>query len=227
MLPPGANLDGDALHAHMTTLNDQQLSDLIAAVDAAEVVSKAKTIDMGASALWYATRLHWPVFPLKPRGKKPVTAHGFKDASTDAEQVRAWWTATPEANIGIPTGPVADGGCGYDVVDIDGRPGLASWAKLKHATCPPGCCADVFCPALGPFDIRATAFTPGDGVERAPGRHFYIEATGRGNGAALAPGIDYRGTGGYVVAAPSVGLSGARYSWLALPALPAADSAAA
>lgn len=204
----------------MTTLDDNQLSDLIAAVDAAEVISKAKTIDMGASALWYATKLGWPVFPLKPRGKKPVTAHGFKDASTDPDKVRAWWKQTPEANVGIPTGPAEDGGCGFDVVDIDGAEGIQAWAQIKHAQCPPDCCAEVFCPAPGPFDVRALAFTPGDGGPRGPGRHLYIPATGKGNTTRISGvAIDYRGAGGYVVAPPSVGLSGARYSWLTRPSL--------
>lgn len=207
----------------MTTLNDAQLSDLIAAVDAAEVISKAKTIDMGASALWYATKLAWPVFPLKPRGKTPLTAHGFKDASTDPAVVRDWWTATPDANIGVPTGPVADGGCGYDVVDVDGVEGIRAWSQIKHAACAPGCTDAAFCPAPGPFDIRAIAFTPG-----GPGRHFYTPATGIGNATRLGGvPIDRRASGGYVVAPPSVGLSGARYSWLTRPAMPTAQAVAA
>lgn len=228
MLPPGTGLDDEALAAHMTTLNDAQLSDLIAAVDAAEIVSKARTIDMGAAALWYATKLDWPVFPLKPRGKKPITAHGFKDATVDPEKVAAWWTQHPDANIGIPTGPTTDGGCGYDVIDVDGVAGIRAWAQIKHASCTPGCCDVTFCPEPGPFDIRASAFTPGNGVDRAPGRHLFIPATGRGNTAGIAgQAIDYRGQGGYVVAAPSVGLNGARYAWLARPAMPGAVQAVA
>lgn len=211
-------LDGAELGDHMATLTDQQLSDVIAAVDAAEVLSQAKAIDMGASALWYATKLGWPVFPLKPRGKKPVTAHGFKDASTDPDRIRAWWKQTPEANIGVPTGPTDDGGCGFDVIDVDGHEGIRAWAQIKHAQCPPDCSAETFCPAPGPFDVRALAFTPGDGVERTPGRHLYIPATGKGNTTRISgQSIDYRGRGGFVVAPPSVGLTGARYSWLTWP----------
>ena len=32
-----------------------------------------------------------PVFPLLPGDKRPATKNGFKDASTDAEQIRSWW----------------------------------------------------------------------------------------------------------------------------------------
>lgn len=211
----------EALHQHMTTLTDQQLSDVIAAVDAAEVIAKAKEIDMGASAAYYARALRWPVFPLRARGKTPLTAHGFKDASADLEQIKAWWAEWPEANIGIPTGPVADGGCGFDVLDVDGPDGIRAWAQIRHAQCPPDCCAETFCPAPGPFDIRAIAFTPGDGVDRGPGRHLYLPATGKGNTTRInGQALDWRGRGGYVVAPPSVGLSGTRYSWLQWPVKP-------
>ena len=47
------------------------------------------------------------VFPIKPRGKAPLTPHGFKNATIDPQQIRSWWTQWPEANIGMPTGKVA------------------------------------------------------------------------------------------------------------------------
>lgn len=214
------DMNDQQLAQHMTELNDQQLSDVIAAVDAAEVLTRAKQIDMGASARYYVQKIGWPVFPLRPRGKSPLTAHGFKDATRDPDQIRAWWTEWPDANIGIPTGPLDDGGCGYDVLDIDGPDGIRAWARIKHAQCPPDCSAEQFCPAPGPFDIHAIAFTPGDGVDRKPGRHMYLPATGRGNTTRLhGQSLDWRGRGGYVVAPPSVGLSGARYQWLTWPAV--------
>ena len=42
-----------------------------------------------------------------------MTPHGFLDATTDAGQIEAWWTARPDANIGMPT-------AGLLVVDVDG-----------------------------------------------------------------------------------------------------------
>lgn len=216
-----ADMSDTELARHLTTLNDQQLSDVLAAVDAAEVISRAKQVHMGRSALWYVEHLRWPVFPLKPRGKSPLTAHGFKDASRDPDQIRTWWTEWPEANIGTPTGPASDGGCGYDVLDVDGPDGIRAWSTIRHSNCPPNCCEQTFCPAPGPFDIHAIAFTPGDGVDRKPGRHLYIPAAGRGNATRLfGQSLDYRGKGGYVVASPSVGLSGARYAWLQWPVKP-------
>ena len=79
-------------------------------------------------ALEHARR-GWPVFPLLPRAKQPFPAksacthlphrHGFKDATLDADTIRAWWTDHPDANVGIVTGRAS----GLLVVDIDPRSG--------------------------------------------------------------------------------------------------------
>ena len=76
-------------------------------------------------ALAYAASLRWPVFPCKP-DKTPYTRHGFKDATTDAEQIRAWWERWPDASIGLPTGLAG----GVYVVDVDeGHEGTANWQE--------------------------------------------------------------------------------------------------
>src|ERR1700690_1499314 len=56
----------------------------------------------------------WKVLPCKPGDKAPIVAHGFHDASADVEQITAWWTRTPSANVGI-----ACGASGLAVLDID------------------------------------------------------------------------------------------------------------
>ncbi len=51
-------------------------------------------------ALAYASQ-GFHIFPIFPGQKSPpLTRNGFKQATTDLEQIRAWWTANPEANIG-------------------------------------------------------------------------------------------------------------------------------
>ncbi len=50
-----------------------------------------------------------PVVPCRPRKKRPCwekgpLEHGYLSATTDPEQIRAWWSKWPEANIAIPTG---------------------------------------------------------------------------------------------------------------------------
>lgn len=44
------------------------------------------------------------VFPVA-RDKSTITAHGFKDASTDPEMISAWWAKHPSANPGFAPGP--------------------------------------------------------------------------------------------------------------------------
>jgi|SRR5262245_34177450 len=58
------------------------------------------------AALEYA-RKGLPVFPCSPLDKKPLTPHGFKDATTDAAQIHAWWGKWPNAMIAAPTGPAS------------------------------------------------------------------------------------------------------------------------
>jgi putative DNA primase/helicase len=121
-----------------------------------------------------------PVFPCNP-DKKPVTAHGFKDATTDERQIRAWWQKWPRAMIGIPTGVKS----GIDVLDLDVKPEeyidghefVPNWADLS------------------PIVVE----TP------SGGHHVYFQSEGkvRCSTDAIAPGVDTRGEGGYVIAAPS------------------------
>jgi Bifunctional DNA primase/polymerase, N-terminal len=76
------------------------------------------------AALRYAAR-GWPVFPC--RGKIPLTAHGFHDASTEAGTIEAWWRENPDALISVATGRAS----GVVVLDIDVKqPGPNGWDAL-------------------------------------------------------------------------------------------------
>lgn len=144
-------------------------------------------------ALTYAGR-GWPVFPLRPSGKAPDTAHGFKDATTDAGQIRSWWGgAGTGRGIGLATGAPS----GVWVLDLDGQPGLRSVQALEatHEALPTTLCAR----------------TGGGGLHL-----FWRMPDGRAvrNRTAVEPGIDVRGTGGYVVLPPSGHPSGQAYAWV-------------
>jgi hypothetical protein len=142
------------------------------------------------AAVAYAGR-GLPVFPCN--GKKPHTEHGFQDASTDSEQVLAWWKCWPEANIGIRTGLDSL----LVVLDVDVQHGgggtLAELVK-RHGELP-----------------AAPEVLTGGG-----GKHFYFAHPGReirNSAGRLGQGLDVRGEGGYVIAPPSVHENGRAYKW--------------
>lgn len=124
-------------------------------------------------------------------GKHPRTSHGLADASRDPDAIAAWWTRWPTANVGAVTGVK------FDVLDVDGPTGLCSLARLVAAGKVP--------------DVIATVVTG-----RPFSWHLLVAVTGAGNRAAMLPGVDYRGAGGYVVAPPSLHASGRRYQWQAI-----------
>lgn len=142
------------------------------------------------AALDYAAH-GWRVFPC--RRKVPLTEHGVHDATTDAEQIRAWWTQWPDANIGIACGG------GLVVLDVDPRHGGdASLRELEHEH--------------GEI-ITLTARTGGGGL------HLYLRGE-LPQRVGFRRGLDLKASGGYVVAPPSRHESGRRYAWIAPGDLP-------
>jgi hypothetical protein len=130
----------------------------------------------------------WPIIPCEVGGKKPLTIHGFKDASKDPDQVKAWQEKYPSANWGIRTGSKESGGAGLVVIDIDLKSGgISTWEQLREKHIEP---------------LQTVTVRTGSG-----GSHLYFKyPSGRsiksGTGV-LGPGIDVRADGGYVVAPPS------------------------
>ena len=146
---------------------------------------------LGKAALAYATQFGWPVFPCAAEGKQPLTDRGFKDASKDPAIIKQWWTAWPDANIGIPTGTISR----FDVLDIDPRHGgedSLEQLRKKH----------------GHLPETIEALTGGGG------RHiFFHHNPGLRNSVGELPGVDVRGEGGYVIVSPSMHESGKAYEW--------------
>jgi hypothetical protein len=168
------------------------------------MVSGEKKIAMVKAARWYAAH-GFPVFPLHSApggvcscgdpdcqnpGKHPRTARGFKDATRDQDRIAAWWKRWPDANIGMPTGAPSR----LLVVDCDPRNGGPADRSELIARC-------------GPIPDTAEAITGGSG------RHVFFRHGGGAVPKTLAPGIDLKGDGGYVVVAPSIHASGNAYQW--------------
>jgi putative DNA primase/helicase len=76
-------------------------------------------------ALAHAAR-GWYVFPCGS-DKKPLTEHGYKDATTDPAMIEAWWKQNPRALIGI-----ACRLSGIFALDVDTKDGRDGWRSLTE-----------------------------------------------------------------------------------------------
>lgn len=176
------------------------------------------------AALAYAAR-GWPVFPCNPRvdppdtpskqrkSKAPLVPGPDKDAndkpiphtgglwraSTDPEQIRAWWAKFPKALIGMPTGARS----GVFVIDLDPKDApLETVLRTLHD-------------AVGPLPQGPRTETQSGGL------HIWFKLPDEGaipkNSAGRLERIDWRGDGGYVIVPPSTMADGKAYRWLVSP----------
>ena len=131
------------------------------------------------AALRLAEEYGIPVFPCRP-DKRPYTAHGFQDASTNISAIETWWRQCPDALIGVPTGKVS----GVVAVDVD--PAGGAWHR-EHAD------------RLGCGRVHQTR----------RGHHLLYRAPEaveiRNSASQIARGIDVRGAGGYIIWWPAHG----------------------
>ncbi len=146
---------------------------------------------MYQTALRYLQELNWAVIPIG-RDKKPLISWlPYQQRLPTPEEVGAWWSKYPQANIGVITGAIS----GLVVMDCDGPEGqeayIAEFGGL-HET------------------IRQH-------TGRKGGIHLLFKHPGNGsrysNMARVITKVDVRGDGGYIVVAPSLHSSGRRYAW--------------
>jgi hypothetical protein len=128
------------------------------------------------------------VFPCKagngPDRKKPLTEHGFYDATRDPQTIKRWWKRWPDALIGARCGLAG----GFVVFDIDIKHGVNGFDSLSK---------------LG-FTIPSTALR----VHTASGGlHLWFDPQGRKIASSvgiIGPGLDWRAEGGLGIQVRSV-----------------------
>ena len=121
-------------------------------------------------ALAWAAR-GFRVFPILPGNKVPPKDMQWKvEATTDAEKIRAWWAFRADYNYAVA------GGDGLMIVDVDAnKNGYASLIDID-------------------IPDTLTVKTPGGGL------HLYLKSPDVATSVErIAPGIDIRAVGGYVV----------------------------
>jgi len=139
----------------------------------------------------YAKR-GWPVFPVNP-DKTPRVPGGFHAATTDIKQIRTWWqNGDRRSGIAVATGSASR----LVVLDVDPRNGGD----------------ETLLDIVGGVDKLPDTVTCKTG---GGGSHYYflIPAGCRIRSGRLAPGIELKADGGYVVLPPSKHHSGGTYTW--------------
>jgi hypothetical protein len=135
------------------------------------------------------------VFPVGQHKRPLAEWTPCQRALPDHDQIDAWWTRFPDANIGAATGAVS----GIVALDADGAEGLESLTALN---------------------TPAQTWLAQTGRPNG-GWHQFFQHPGAGiairNRTRLRPGLDVRGDGGYVVLPPSRHASGQKYRWLTAP----------
>lgn len=197
------------------------------------------TAELLEAALFYATVRRWRVLPLSPTSKLPCIpsahpagdplrgrcrgecgrdGHGCHDGSTDPERITRWWSQYPTAMVGLATGPKPGQSIGDDDLEVldldyDADIGLDAGAFLDGYARRHGHDWD----DLTDDALQVAAGSPSGGV------HLFGRACGGRTVANLLrsepkekTGVDWRGRGGLVVAAPSYSAKrDARYVWAA------------
>lgn len=160
-----------------------------------EVTAAGQAHDLSTTKAWALAyiRLGWWVLPLDPGSKKPLgrlVPNGFHDATNDPEVAARWWTARPDAGIGI-----ALKASGLVAVDIDPRNGgLFTMERLEAEH-------------HGPLQSDVVALTGGGGEHLVFASQLVEGLPGK-----LGPGVDLKADG-YIAVEPTLHPSGKAYAW--------------
>jgi len=147
------------------------------------------------SMLSYAKRyisLGWWVLPLTPGTKQPfsrLVKNGVHGASNDLETITRWWTAEPDAGIGVAVKP-----SGLVAIDVDPRNG--GWDTIERLES-----------QHGPLVSDVLALTGGGGEHRVFSSQLVDNLPGK-----LGNGVDVKADG-YICVEPTIHPCGKAYNW--------------
>jgi Bifunctional DNA primase/polymerase, N-terminal/AAA domain/Primase C terminal 1 (PriCT-1) len=154
--------------------------------------------ELGEAAIALA-ELGYHIFPVRPRDKRPLTQHGFKDATRDERTLLGWWDKCPDANIGIACGPSE-----IVILDVDPKAGGDPEDVLAERDT-----------AGAPIVHTGEAPEPDEGnpdsLAGVRGAHVYFRGDLSGTDKLTIDGAETRGRQHYVIAPPSRHPSGVAY----------------
>lgn len=175
------------------------------------------TDSMLTSALGYAD-LGWPVVRGTSPGSDractcdrmgcpdpaahPVSAAWGVEASTDADTLRRWWAADPNANVVLPTGRV------FDVLDVPHEAGVMALARMGRSGVPAGPVAAL----EGRYLFFVATRSP---VDEEEWWSCHLDCVPES--VEEMPGLRWHCRDSFVLGAPSVLASGGRATWIRTP----------
>jgi P4 family phage/plasmid primase-like protien len=156
-------------------------------------VSQVQNAPLDYRILFHLINRGFRLFPVAPKGKKPLISDWPRKASRDPKQIEMWMRSWQGSNWATATGRRSD----IFVLDIDGDLGRKALAEL--------------------VDRHGHEWIDTFAVKTGNGTHFYFRWPSDGEGirnsaGRLALGIDVRGEGGYAIVPPSVHSSGEVYA---------------
>jgi hypothetical protein len=140
----------------------------------------------------------YAVFPCWPRTKRPLTTHGFTDATRDERAIRHMWDRKPDANIAAACGASA-----INVLDIESKAGadyrevVADFNLEEH-------------PAVLTGEAPERSQQHPDSLSGNRGAQVFFRGVHR-TAQTTIKGVELRGVGAYVVLPPSIHPSGVQY----------------
>ncbi len=144
--------------------------------------------DIVKEALLLSEKLGWCIIPVNRDKKSLIEWKKYQKIKATSEEITAWFTSYPDANIAVVTGKISN----LVIVDIDPKNSGTDDAFKEVKT--------------------VKVATGGKGL------HFYFQyEEGIKTSAGIQAGIDIRAEGGYAVLPPSLHKSGSRYEWLLSP----------
>ncbi len=132
------------------------------------------------------------ILPIAPRSKEPMGGYSSRKTFTSWEEIVAFFKRNSEANFAAATGSMS----GFFAVDVDGATGIAAMKKLIAES--------------GGLGKSPRVKTP-------RGFHFWYrcpEIAVKNSASKIAPHIDVRGAGGYVLLPGGIGPNGEKYRFL-------------
>lgn len=143
------------------------------------------SMHIGTPLIASALALGLPVFPCGPNKRPAISkkdgGKGFHDATTDVPTIERFFALQNAKLIGVPTGEAS----GFDVLDLDYRHGASAFEEANQHRIPA-------------TRVHRT---------RSGGKHFLFQHVPSvcNSAGVVAPGVDVRGTGGYMITPPSPG----------------------